>query len=193
VFSKNPLPLTKPREPARFEPYIYTNQDMQPADRRRRFTSSLRLDFDPYTVRTLCCCSWHGLRISEALRLNLTTSMSRTESYHSETKFFKSPLRPCQRGSRRGCESTSTAVAGRTQNVHSTLLRTQEYERIKRQTAELVFKRLREKAGVARSSTARYQPRLHDFRHTFAVVAAVTWYPRGQCPCQSAVAREARP
>jgi integrase/recombinase XerD len=55
-------------------------------------------------------------------------------------------------------------------------LRTQEYERIKRQTAELVFKRLCEKAGVFRPSTARYQPRLHDFRHTFAVVRLVTWY-----------------
>jgi len=31
--SKNSAALTKPREPARFEPYIYTNQDMQAADR----------------------------------------------------------------------------------------------------------------------------------------------------------------
>jgi integrase len=49
-----------------------------------------------------------------------------------------------------------------------------------RQTAELVFKRLREEAGVSRSSDARFQPRLHDFRHTFAVVRLVTWYREGK-------------
>jgi len=49
-----------------------------------------------------------------------------------------------------------------------------------RQTAELVFKRLREEAAVSRSSDARFQPRLHDFRHTFAVVRLVTWYREGK-------------
>lgn len=46
--------------------------------------------------------------------------------------------------------------------------------------AELVFKRLRQQAGVYRSKDARYQPRLHDFRHTFAVVRLVTWYREGK-------------
>ena len=49
-----------------------------------------------------------------------------------------------------------------------------------RQTAELVFKRLREQAGVSRSSDASYQPRLHDFRLTFAVVRLVTCYREGK-------------
>jgi integrase len=60
------------------------------------------------------------------------------------------------------------------------LLGTQKGELILRQTAELVFKRLREQAGVCRSGDARYQPRLHDFRHTFAVVRLVTWYREGK-------------
>ena len=51
---------------------------------------------------------------------------------------------------------------------------------ITRQTAELVFKRLREQAGVSRSDDATFQPRLHDFRHTFAVVRLVTWYREGK-------------
>ena len=40
--------------------------------------------------------------------------------------------------------------------------------------------RPREQAGVSRSSDASYQPRLHDFRHTFAVVRLVTWYREGK-------------
>src|SRR5713101_5664018 len=70
--SKNPLPLTKPREPPRFEPYIYTNQDVRrlidAADSRHRYVWIL----DPQTVRALLVLLYGtGLRISEALRLNL--------------------------------------------------------------------------------------------------------------------------
>jgi hypothetical protein len=39
---------------------------------------------------------------------------------------------------------------------------------------------LREEAEVHRSSEARYQPRLHDFRHSFALVRIVTWYREGK-------------
>ena len=181
--SKNPLPLTKPCEPARFEPYIYTNQDMQrlidAVDSRHRFVWIL----DPYTVRTLLLLLYGtGLRISEALRLNLDDlDVENRVLTIQETKFFKSRFVPVSEDLGRVLREyldRQWPVERRTSTAP--LLRTQEYERIKRQTAELVFKRLREKAGVARSSTARYQPRLHDFRHTFAVVRLVTWYREGK-------------
>jgi integrase/recombinase XerD len=165
--SKNPLPLTKPHEPAPFEPYIYTNQDMQrlidAVDSRHRFVWIL----DPYTVRTLLLLLYGtGLRISEALRLNVDDFdvENRVLTIH-ETKFFKSRFVPVGEDLGRVLREyldRQWPVERRTSTAP--LLRTQEYERIKRQTAELVFKRLREKAGVARPSTARYQPRLHDFR-----------------------------
>jgi integrase/recombinase XerD len=181
--SKNPLPLTKPREPARFEPYIYTSQDMQrlidAVDSRHRFVWIL----DPYTVRTLLLLLYGtGLRISEALRLNLDDlDVENRVLTIQETKFFKSRFVPVSEDLGRVLREyldRQWPVERRTSTAP--LLRTQEYERIKRQTAELVFKRLREKADVARPSTARYQPRLHDFRHTFAVVRLVTWYREGK-------------
>ena len=181
--SQSPLPLTKPQEPARFEPYIYTNQDMQrlidAADSRHRFVWIL----DPHTVRTLLLLLYGtGLRISEALRLNLDDFdvENRVLTIH-ETKFFKSRFVPVGEDLGhvlREYIDQQWPVERRT--LTAPLLRTQKYERIKRQTAELVFKRLREKADVARPSTARYQPRLHDFRHTFAVVRLVTWYREGK-------------
>jgi site-specific recombinase XerD len=181
--SQSPLPLTKPQEPARFEPYIYTNQDMQrlidAADSRHRFVWIL----DPHTVRTLLLLLYGtGLRISEALRLNLDDFdvENRVLTIH-ETKFFKSRFVPVGEDLGhvlREYIDRQWPVERRT--LTAPLLRTQKYERIKRQTAELVFKRLREKADVARPSTARYQPRLHDFRHTFAVVRLVTWYREGK-------------
>jgi site-specific recombinase XerD len=46
-------------------------------------------------------------------------------------------------------------------------------------TLELAFQRLRDRAQVRRSDEARYQPRLHDLRHTFAVHRLTEWYRRG--------------
>jgi integrase/recombinase XerD len=41
------------------------------------------------------------------------------------------------------------------------------------------FRRLRTTAGVERTDGARYQPRLHDLRHSFAVHRVPAWYQAG--------------
>jgi len=39
---------------------------------------------------------------------------------------------------------------------------------------------LRGRAGVSREKTARYQPRIHDFRVTFTVHCLLDWYRQGR-------------
>ena len=51
--------------------------------------------------------------------------------------------------------------------------------RVRRQTAETCFRRVREQAGIRRADGASYQPRLHDLRHTFAVHRLTSWYRQG--------------
>src|SRR5712692_3760430 len=51
---------------------------------------------------------------------------------------------------------------------------------IRRQTAELVFKRVREQAGLERPACRTFRPRLHDFRHTFAMNRLISWYRQGK-------------
>jgi integrase len=41
------------------------------------------------------------------------------------------------------------------------------------------FQRLRRTAGTSRRNGARYQPRLHDLRHTFAVHRLTAWFNQG--------------
>jgi integrase/recombinase XerD len=41
------------------------------------------------------------------------------------------------------------------------------------------FRRVCDKAGIRRSDARRFQPRLHDLRHTFAVHRLLTWYQQG--------------
>ena len=51
--------------------------------------------------------------------------------------------------------------------------------RLSLQQLEKVFARLRQHAGVRRPETDRWQPRLHDLRHTMAVHRVVAWYREG--------------
>ena len=51
--------------------------------------------------------------------------------------------------------------------------------RVQQHALEDRFRRICELAGVRRSDGARYQPRLHDLRHTFAVHRLTSWYRQG--------------
>ena len=180
---KSPLPRSTPQEPEKFQPYIYTNDDMRKlidaADSRHRSNWLLT----PDTVRTLLLLLYGtGLRISEALRLNLE-DFDRDAGVLTirETKFFKSRLIPIGPDLHRVLEAYIGQQWPPAYRIGATpLLGTVKQQRILRQTAELVYMRLREDAGVCRSADARYQPRLHDLRHTFAVVRLVTWYREGK-------------
>jgi site-specific recombinase XerD len=181
--SSCPLPLSVPRKPEPFQPYIYTNRDIEQlidaADARHRYVWLL----EPHTVRTLLLLLYGtGLRISEALRLTLTDFDTDAGVLTiRQTKFFKSrfvPVGPDLSGVLR--DYIDRQWSGRLCTETTPLLGSRKGEPVSRQTAELVFKRIRQQAGVARSKDARFQPRLHDFRHTFAVVRLVTWYREGK-------------
>jgi integrase/recombinase XerD len=94
--SKCPLPLSLPQKPERFQPYIYTNRDIErlidAADSRHRHVWLL----EPDTMRTLLLLLYgSGLRISEALHLR-TTDFDTDAGVLTirETKFFKSRFVP---------------------------------------------------------------------------------------------------
>jgi integrase len=44
---------------------------------------------------------------------------------------------------------------------------------------ERIFRRLRVHAGIKRPAADRWQPRLHDLRHTFALDRLIAWYREG--------------
>jgi integrase/recombinase XerD len=181
--SSSPLPLNTPQKPEPFQPYIYTNRDMErlidAADTRHRYVWLL----EPHTVRTLLLLLYGtGLRISEALGLKLDDFDADAGILTvRQTKFFKSRFVPVGSDLSNILRNYIDRQWSERLRAEATpLLGTFRGEPIRRQTAELVFKRLREEAGVSRSKDARYQPRLHDLRHTFAVVRLVTWYREGK-------------
>lgn len=180
---KSPLPYSTPQKPEKFQPYIYTIEDMKKLIDVAAARHPGAWPLTPETVCTLLLLLYGtGLRISEALKLNLV-DFDRISGVLTirETKFFKSRFVPVSSDLHRVLDVYIEQHWPLAQVTEATpLLGTIKCERIARHTAELVYKRLREEAGVHRSSEARYQPRLHDFRHTFAVTRLVTWYREGK-------------
>lgn len=56
---------------------------------------------------------------------------------------------------------------------------TRDGEQIKTDTANQTFYRVRNESGIARHDGSRYQPRMHDLRHTFAVHRLTAWFRHG--------------
>jgi site-specific recombinase XerD len=138
---------------------------------------------EPYTARVLLLMLYGtGLRISEALRLqHQDVELIEAVLTIRDTKFFKSRLVPV------GPELAAVLRTYFRRKLGSTacapefpFLATYDGRPVTRQTAELTFKRVREEAAVSRNDGATFQPRLHDFRHTFAVTRLIRWYREGK-------------
>jgi integrase/recombinase XerD len=170
-----------PYRPQRARPHIYTEQEIErlltaarslpPADGLRGWTY--------YALLGLLSVS--GLRISEALNLRLTNLDLRESVLTIEnTKFGKSRLVPLHPS---------------TLNVFSDYLRRRDRFFARRPASHLfvsstgnrldlgavhrTFYALSRQIGL-RGPSASHGPRLHDFRHRFAVQTLLNWYRGGQ-------------
>lgn len=178
--SGSPLPTTVPQLPPTFVPYIYSRDEVRrlieaTATREHRNLSAL-------TCRTLLLLLYAtGLRISEALGLDMADVDFEVGLLRiRESKFYKTRLVPMGPDL---LTVLATYAAQRNKHPPATpdapFLLTRRGKRPSRATAEDVFKRLREVAQVRRDDGCRYQPRLHDFRHSFAVTCLIRWYRDG--------------
>ena len=177
------LPLAKPKVPAKFPPYIYTNQEMRRlidvADSRHHPAWLM----EPHTLRMLLLLLYGtGMRIGEARRLNIR-DFDREAGVLTicETKFYKTRYVPIGHDLRQMlCRYLQEQCSRKPCSEDTPLLVDRRGVRLTIQCVEITFRRLREAADIRRSEPARYEPRLHDFRHTFAVVRLVTWYREGK-------------
>jgi integrase/recombinase XerD len=178
-----PLPRILPPPPPPCPPYIYTRDELgrllAVTETRQSPTSPLQA----ITFRTLWLLLYGtGLRISEALALRLVdVDLQDSLLTIHRSKFYKTRWVPtglqltaqladyAQQRRRLPCPAgdTSTFFATRTGRPLS-------YRRVQK-----VFQRLRQQAGICRHDGARYQPRLHDIRHTAAVHHLTAWYRDG--------------
>lgn len=178
----SPLPRTKPTVISTFVPYLYSEDDMRrlltAVDERHEEDWVVR----PVTMRTLLLLLYGtGLRISEALALEMRDVDLRERLLTiRETKFYKSRLVPIGSDVTGLLRRYRVAQYGRVDRAPTAaFLSDHRQRRIRRQTAELVFYRVRQQAGLDHPVGRRSRPRLHDLRHTFAMNRLVSWYHGG--------------
>jgi integrase/recombinase XerD len=179
----SPLPERGPRIPRAFQPYIYSRDELRRLLDATSILESSRCPLQPFTVRTLLLTLYGaGLRPSEGLRLRCCeVDLADRVLAIWDTKFFKSRLVPI------GAALTAALDAyckARQRLPMPTAARSAFFASrtggaISLSRLEKVFVRLREHAGVERPPDARWQPRLQDMRHAFAVHRLIAWYREG--------------
>lgn len=97
-------------------------------------------------------------------------------------KFFKSRLVPFSPRLGQVLQGYLSRPSGRGSNLgkDTPFFTTGRGNRVNQCTVEGSFRRICQEAGVRRDDGARYQPRLHDLRHTFAVHRLTSWYRRNK-------------
>jgi integrase/recombinase XerD len=177
---RSPLPTAVPRCTQAFVPYIYSEDEIK----RLLEAAALRehCNLSSRTCRTLLLLLYGaGLRIGEALSLDLgDTDLDAGLLRIRNSKFYKARIVPTgsdltrvlrdYASERRKCPPIT---------ANAPFLLTRQGKRPSRAGAEDAFKQMRAHANVGRVDGARYQPRLHDLRHTFAVTRLVRWYREG--------------
>jgi integrase/recombinase XerD len=174
-----PLPTNVPKPPQPFVPYIYSRQELRRLLDATSWCEHPLSKVQAYTYRALLLLLYGaGLRIGEALALTLNdVNLSIGLVQIRESKFYKTRLVPL------GPDliNALSTYATQRRKTHSSRLDTPFFacrsgSAITRRAADGIFDQLRRRANVQRSDGGRFQPRLHDMRHSFAVHRLISWY-----------------
>lgn len=176
-----PPPELLPFHPQRARPYLYSDEDIA-----RLLQGALDLPaaggLRPWTYYCLLgLLSVAGLRIGEAIRLQATdVDLNADVLTVRGTKFGKSRLVPIHASTRTILEEyrlrRERLLAGRTA---SAFFITRYGHALDIGDIHRTFYRLSRQIGL-RGETASQGPRLHDFRHRFAVQTLLRWYRSGE-------------
>ena len=179
----SPLPVAIPKRPPSFIPYIYNVKELRALLDACFIYQKNKSRLEPYMVRMLLLLLYGaGLRISEAIKLTMAdVNLSHALLTIRETKFRKTRLVPIGKQLTQALlqYAAQRQIENYSQNPNAPFFIRRNGKAVNQDNIERAFQIIREKAGVRRADGARYQPRLHDLRHTFAVHRLTAWYKEG--------------
>ena len=179
---RSPVPARRPQKPTPFVPYIYTREEL------RRLLDGVTsyqkrwCKLEPITLRALLLLVYGaGLRTSEPIRLacsdvdlaDSTLTIRVTKFYKTRRIALSTPLQGVLEE-----YDANRHLAGHSRDDTAPFFTYKKGGPVARMVLEDAFLRLRQHVGIERQN-ARYQPRLHDLRHTFAVHRLIAWYRSG--------------
>lgn len=177
-----PPPGLLPFRPRRARPYLYSNEEIE-----RLLECALELPrsggLRPWTYHCLLgLLTVAGLRIGEAIRLRLEeVDLQEGLLTIRGTKFGKSRLVPMHPSTQEVLAQYRARrerfLAGR--SAGPSFFITSRGNRLDIGDIHRTFYKLSRRIGL-RSVTASHGPRLHDFRHRFAVQTLLQWYRSGE-------------
>ena len=179
----SPLPVAAPKTFPPALPYIYSREELRRLlDATKTYRKRVN-QLEPHTFRTLLLVLYGaGLRRGEALNLTLAdVDLSAALLTVRETKFDKTRFVPVGPQLTRALEkyATQRQASGASQTGEAPFFVNRDGTPLAARTVSKAFVHLRRAAGVSREPEARYQPRLHDLRHAFAVHRLTAWYREG--------------
>jgi integrase/recombinase XerD len=179
----SPLPITIPKRPPAFVPYIYSPDELRRLLAATEATRHTLRRAEPPTLRAILLTLYGaGLRVSEARNLaRADVDLVGALATIRDSKFGKSRLVPLApqlvvvlkeyvarwQTNRTSGPSPSHFFVG------------PDGKPLSRPGLDVAFRLARTRAGIRRQDGARYQPRMHDLRHTFAVHRLLQWYRQG--------------
>jgi integrase/recombinase XerD len=174
-----PLPVIIRKLPPAFIPYIYSIAELRRLLRTAKSYHRPRLRVEPDTLHTMILTLYGtGLRIQELIDLNrMDVNFADSTIKVRDGKFGKTRLVPF---GPQLCRALRGYVKRHPVSPpENSLFVTCLAVRVKPLAFRVNYRILCELTGIRRTDGARYQPRIHDLRHTFAVHRLTSWYRQG--------------
>jgi integrase/recombinase XerD len=179
---RSPVPARRPKKPIPFIPYIYTRQELRRLIDGVTSYQKRWCKLEPITLRALLLLLYGaGLRTSEPIHLACSdVDLAESTLTIRITKFYKTRriALSTQLQSVLAEYDANRRLVGHSRDDTAPFFTYKKGGPVVRVVLEDAFQRLRQHVGVVRQN-ARYQPRLHDLRHTFAVHRVIAWYRSG--------------
>ena len=185
--SKNLLPHKYNRK----EPYIYSDQEVLNIIEGAKNLNS-KIGLRPYTYSVLFgLLSVTGMRIQEVTDLNQKdVNLDEGLITIQQTKFRKSRIIPIHKSTRKKLEqyiSKRDNILGKASS--NSFFLSDSGTRLSTSTVRSNFVKVSCEIGLRKPSKSHgYGPRLHDFRHRFAVKTIINWYKTG-CDVQREITK----
>ncbi len=182
--TSSPLREPGPRIPRTFQAHIYSHDELKRLLDGTDILQDQRFPLQAQTFRVLLLLLYGaGLRASEALRLRCCdVDLSSRVLTIWDTKCFKSRFVPIAGQLHNSLTAYDRERRGSLPlplGPQSAFFAARTGRRLSLSRLEKTFVRVRVHAGVSHPVTDRWQPRLHDLRHTFAVDRLIRWYQEG--------------